>query len=185
VKQPILFPLVDYWWVYLGFVLFVLGMLALDLGVLHRKAHVVRFREAGLWVAGCIALALLFNLALYVYCLWSFPKHPALTGYALAEQQDLAKHISLEFLTGYIVEKSLAVDNIFVFVVVFSFFGIPPQYQHRVLHLGIIGALVFRAIFIALGTLLLQYKFVVWIFGGFLVFTGIKMVFTDNEKIDP
>jgi tellurite resistance protein TerC len=185
VKHPILFPLTDYWWVYLGFVLFILGMLALDLGVLHRQAHTVTFREAGLWVAGCIALALLFNAALYVYCLWVFPEHPALTGYTLEQRQDLAGHISLEFLTGYVVEKSLAVDNIFVFVVVFSFFGIPGHFQHRVLHLGIIGALLFRAIFIGLGTLLLQYKFVVWIFGGFLVFTGIKMIFTDNEKIDP
>lgn len=183
--NTILFPLVDYWWIYLGFVIFVLAMLAIDLGVLHRKAHTVSMREAVLWTIGCIILALLFNFGLYLYCRWSFSSHPALIGLDPAAHTAMARKIALEFLTGYVVEKSLAIDNIFVFVVVFSFFGIPAQYQHRVLHLGIIGALVFRAIFIALGTLLLQYSFVVLIFGAFLIFTGIKMIFSDNEQIDP
>ena len=183
--NTVLFPLVDYWWIYLGFVIFVLAMLVMDLGVLHRKAHTVSMREALLWTAGCIVLALLFNLGLYAYCLWSFPTHPALADLNAHEQHRMAGKIALEFLTGYVVEKSLAIDNIFVFVIVFSFFGIPAQYQHRVLHLGIIGALIFRAIFIALGTLLLQYSFVVLIFGAFLIFTGVKMIFSDNEQIDP
>ena len=183
--DTVLFPLVDYWWIYLGFVVFVLAMLLMDLGVLHRKAHAVTMREALIWTAGCIVLALVFNLGLYFFCLWSFPSHQALLHLDPSAQQAMARKIALEFLTGYVVEKSLAIDNIFVFVVVFSFFGIPAQYQHRVLHLGIIGALLFRALFISLGTLLLQYNFVVYIFGLFLIFTGIKMIFSDNEQIDP
>ena len=93
--------------------------------------------------------------------------------------------IGLEFLTGYVVEKSLAVDNIFVFVLVFAYFGIPQKYQHRVLFYGIIGALVFRAIFIALGSVLMQYSAVVLLFGVFLLLTGVKMLFAPEQKVDP
>lgn len=183
--HDILFPMTQYWWLYLGFVAFVLGMLSLDLGVIHRRAHAVTFREAGVWVLVSVALALLFNVALYIYCLNAFPSHPLLEHLSSEEQQATAREIALEFLTGYIVEQSLAIDNIFVFVVVFSFFRVPAKYQHRVLHLGIIGALLFRGLFIALGSLLLQYKYIVWIFGGFLIVTGARMAFTRHDDIEP
>jgi len=97
----------------------------------------------------------------------------------------LADHVALEFLTGFVIEKSLSVDNIFVFVVVLGYFAIPPIYQHRVLFYGIIGALIFRIVFIALGSALMQWERVIWIFGAFLVFTGIKVIFAPEKPIDP
>ena len=180
-----LFPLSDYWWLYLLFTGFVLLLLSLDLGVFHRKAHAVSIREASIWSAVWIALALLFNYGLYQYALWKFPQDLRLMAIPGFDPVASAKQVGLEFLTGYVVEKSLSVDNIFVFVVVFSFFGIPALYQHRVLFYGIIGALVFRAIFIALGSVLLQYKLVVYLFGGILILTGIKMMFAPEREIHP
>jgi tellurite resistance protein TerC len=166
------FPFVDYWWFYAGFTAFVLLLLALDLGVFHRQAHVVSFGESLLWSAIWVTLALVFNYAFFLYAAGAFG----------AEQ---GRRLGLEFLTGYLVEKSLAVDNIFVFVLVFAYFGIPRQYQHRVLFYGIIGALVFRAIFIALGSVLMQYWLVVAIFGLFLIVTGVKMLRAPEQKVDP
>ena len=180
-----LFPLSDYWWLYLLFTGFVLLLLSLDLGVFHRKAHAVSIREASIWSAVWIALALLFNYGLYQYALWKFPQDLRLMAIPGFDPVASAKQVGLEFLTGYVVEKSLSVDNIFVFVVVFSFFGIPALYQHRVLFYGIIGALIFRAIFIALGSVLLQYKLVVYLFGGILILTGIKMMFAPEREIHP
>lgn len=179
-----LFPFVEYWWFYLAFVGFVCAMLALDLGVFHRKAHAVSFREAGIWSLIWISLAFVFNYFFYQFALWKFSNDPRLIA-AGVDVAVAAKQVGLEFLTGFIVEKTLAVDNIFVFVMVFSYFAIPKEYQHRVLFYGIIGALLFRAIFIALGSILMQYHWVVWIFGGFLIFTGIKMIFAPEEKIEP
>jgi tellurite resistance protein TerC len=167
-----MFPFGEYWWFYAAFTGFVLLLLALDLGVFHRRAHVVLFREAAAWSVVWIALALVFNYVLYLYALSKFPEADA-------------QRLGLEFLTGYLVEKSLAVDNIFVFVLVFSYFNIPAIYQHRVLFFGIIGALVFRAIFIAMGAVLMQYAFVVAVFGVFLIVTGIKMMWVPETKIDP
>lgn len=167
-----LFPFVDYWWFYAGFTVFVLFMLALDLGVFNRKAHVVKFREAAIWSAVWIGLALIFNLLFYYYALSKFG----------AEK---AKTAALEFLTGYIIEYSLSIDNIFVFVLVFSYFAIPAKYKHRVLFYGIMGALIFRAIFIALGSALMQFHWVIYLFGGFLIITGIKMIFTEEKEIEP
>jgi tellurite resistance protein TerC len=180
-----LFPLADYWWLYLSFTGFVLLLLSLDLGVFHRTAHVVSIREATIWSMIWIALALAFNYGLYQYALWKFPQDARLMAIPGFDPAAAAKQVGLEFLTGYVVEKSLSVDNIFVFVVVFSFFGIPAIYQHRVLFYGIIGALVFRAIFIALGSILLQYKLVVYLFGGILILTGIKMMFAPEREIHP
>lgn len=171
--QTLLFPFADYWWFYLGFIAFVIGMLALDLGVFHKHSHTVGFKEATIWSVVWVSLALLFNAGLYYYTLNQFPD-PA-----------LAKEVSLQFLTGYVIEKSLSIDNIFVFVVVFGFFGVPAKYQHRVLFYGIIGALIFRAIFIALGSILMQYQAVVIIFGAFLIITGAKMMFAPDKEIDP
>jgi tellurite resistance protein TerC len=181
----LLFPFSGYWDFYLLFILLVFAMLAIDLGVFHRKTHVVTFKESLLWTIVWITLALLFNLGLYYYCLNNFPTNERLLTIPGFDPTAMSKEVGLEFLTGYIIEKSLAVDNIFVFVVVFSYFQIPLQYQHRVLFYGILGALLFRAIFIGLGAVLMQYQTVIIIFGAFLIFTGIKMAFAPEKKIDP
>jgi tellurite resistance protein TerC len=168
----LLFPLADYWPFYTAFVVFVLLLLALDLGVFHRDAHVVTFRESLAWSVVWVAVAMAFNYGLYRYSTAAFG----------AEE---GRRLGLEFLTGYLVEKSLAVDNIFVFVLVFAYFGVPPRYQHRVLFYGILGALVFRGIFIALGSVLMQYHAVVLLFGAFLLLTGVKMLFAPERKVEP
>jgi len=180
-----LFPFNEYWWLYLAFSGFVLLLLALDLGVFHRKAHAVSNKEAATWSVIWIALALVFNFALYKYAAWTFADNPRLQAIAGFDAEQAARAVGLEFLTGFIVEKSLAVDNIFVFVLVFNYLAIPLTYQHRVLFYGIIGALIFRAIFIAMGSVLLQYHIVVYIFGAFLILTGIKMMFTPDKGIEP
>ena len=167
-----LFPVADYWMFYAGFLVFVLAMLAIDLGIFNRKEHVVSFKEATIWSAVWVTLALIFAGGFYQY---AFAKFGA----------EVAKTSTLEFLTGYILEYSLSVDNIFIFVLVFSYFGIPAKYKHRVLFYGILGALVFRAIFIAMGSALMQFHWVIYLFGGFLIITGIKMFFTSNEEIKP
>jgi len=147
------------------FNVFVLGVLALDLLVLHRKAHAVSLREALAWSCVWVSLALLFALGVYF---------------------SRGGEKALEFLTGYVIEWSLSVDNLFVFLVIFSYFAVPPIYQHRVLFWGILGALVLRAIFIATGTALLtNFHWMIYVFGGFLIFTGIKLLFAGEEKIDP
>lgn len=147
------------------FNVFVLGMLALDLLVLHRKAHAVSLREALAWSCVWVSLGLLFCLGIYFF---------------------RGGEKALEFLTGYVIEWSLSVDNLFVFLVIFSYFAVPPIYQHRVLFWGILGALVLRAIFIATGTALLaNFHWMIYVFGGFLVFTGIKLLFAGEEKIEP
>jgi tellurite resistance protein TerC len=180
-----LFPFADYWWFYLCFAGFVLLLLALDLGVFHRQAHEVSFREAATWSAVWVALALLFNALLYQYALWKFPQDARLMATPGFDPSAAAWRVSLEFLAGYLVEKSLSVDNIFVFVLVFGYFAVPAKYQHRVLFYGIIGALIFRAIFIALGSALMQYHWVVIVFGVFLIFTGIKMMLTPEKGVEP
>ena len=150
---------------WIAFNVFVLGMLALDLGVFHRKAHAVSIKEASTWSVIWIALALLFNTGIYFY--WGQGK-------------------ALEFLTGYVIEKSLSVDNLFVFLMIFQYFGTPAQYQHRVLFWGILGALILRAIFIATGSALLSnFHWMIYIFGGFLVLTGIKMFLQGDQKLAP
>ncbi|MBX3265831.1 MAG: TerC family protein [Acidobacteria bacterium] len=180
-----LFPFAEYWWFYLAFTGFVLLMLALDLGVFHRKAHEVSFKEATTWSVVWVTLALVFNYLLYRYTLWKFPQDERLMAIPGFVPDAAAWTVSLEFLTGYIVEKSLSVDNIFVFVVVFAYFAIPPKYQHRVLFYGILGALVFRAIFIGMGSWLMQFHWVIYLFGAFLILTGLKMMFGPEKPIDP
>jgi tellurite resistance protein TerC len=152
-------------WLWVGFTIFVLGMLALDLGVFHRSAHAVSLKEAGIWSAVWITLALVFNAILYVF---------------------RGPEVGLQFLTGYLIEKSLSVDNIFVFVLIFSYFSVPAMYQHRVLFWGIFGALVMRAVLIATGAALIErFHWIIYIFGAFLVFTGIRMAFHKNEELHP
>ncbi len=178
----VLFPFADYWWLYASFTAFVMLLLLLDLGVFHRDAHEVGFKEAATWSVVWVGLALVFNYLFYLYALWKFPQDIRLVG---LDHALLAEQAALQFLTGFVVEKSLAVDNLFVFVVVFTFFGIPAKYQHRILFYGIVGALVFRSIFIALGSVLMEHEWVVLVFGAFLIFTGVKMFFAPEKEIDP
>lgn len=180
----LLFPFQDYWWFYLGFTFFVLIVLALDLGVFHRKAHEVTVREATVWTGVWISLALVFNYLFYLYAKYSFSTNERFTSIPGFDPELQAKTTALEFLTGFVVEKSLAIDNIFVFAVVFAYFAIPKMYQHRVLFWGILGALLFRAIFIAMGSVLMQYKWIVIFFGCLLILTGIKMFFAKTEQAD-
>ena len=152
-------------WLWAGFNLFVLGMLAVDLGIFHRQAHAVSMREAGTWSAVWIALALIFNLGV-----WKF----------------LGPQPGVEFLTGYLIEKSLSIDNIFVIALLFAYFKVPGEYQHRVLFWGILGALVMRAAFILAGAALLErFHWIIYLFGGFLVLTGIKMAFAPEHGVEP
>ncbi len=176
-----LFPFYDYWGFYVGFTAFVLVVLALDLGVFHKKAHEVGFKEASIWTSVWIGLALVFNYLFYLYAQYQFSTHERYTSISGFDPNAQAKTTALEFLTGFIVEKSLAIDNIFIFAVVFAYFGIPKKYQHRVLFWGILGALVFRAIFIAMGSVLMQYQWVVVFFGVLLILTGCKMLFAGTQ----
>lgn len=162
-------------WLWIGFNLFVLFMLALDLGVFHRKSHVVSIKEATIWSVVWITLALLFNLGLYLF--WD--QISATSTYSNNEA-------ALAFLTGYLIEKSLSVDNIFVFVLIFTFFAVPAAYQHRVLFWGIIGALLMRGTLIAVGaTLLKEFHWIIYVFGAFLIFTGVRMAMHRNEEMHP
>jgi tellurite resistance protein TerC len=150
---------------WIAFNIFVLAMLALDLGVFHRRAHVVKIKEALAWSAFWIALALIFNLVVYF---WRGPE------------------TALEFLTGYLIEKSLSLDNLFVFLLIFSYFRVPPLYQHKILFWGILGALIMRAVFILTGiTLIQEFHWVIYIFGGFLILSGIKMGLQKDKEIHP
>jgi tellurite resistance protein TerC len=151
------------WWV--AFAVIVMVLLVLDLKVFHRKSRVITLKESLLWTAFWVALALLFNLGIY---LWR--------GHGPA----------LEFLTCYLIEESLSIDNLFVFLLVFSYFAVAPAYQHKVLFWGIIGAIIMRLAFIEVGvTLLERFHWVFYIFGAFLVVTAIRMAFQRDEKIDP
>ncbi len=148
----------------IGFVVFILAMLGLDLGVFHRKNHKVSFREALIWSAVWVCLAIVFNLIIYRW---------------------FGSGIALEFFTGYVIEKALSVDNLFVFVAIFAYFNIAPELQHRVLFWGIIGALVMRAIFIVVGgAMLTHFHWTMYLFGGVLVVTGIKLFYQKNKKVE-
>lgn len=148
-----------------GFCVFVLGMLALDLGVFHRKTHAVSVKEALVWTGVWITLSMLFNLFVYSY---------------------FGKEKALEFFTAYLVEKSLSIDNIFVMIMIFSYFSVPDSYQHKVLFWGILGALVMRIIFIFAGIELIhKFHWLIYIFGGFLLITGLRMVFGEDKPIEP
>lgn len=184
-ENLILFPFSDYWLFYAGFTAFVLFMLVLDLGVFHREAHEVSFRESLYWTVTWISLALLFNYLFYIYAGWKFESDERLLSIPGFDSAKAAEQAAMEFLTGFIVEKTLAVDNIFVFVMVFGFFSIPLKYQHRILFFGIIGALIFRIIFIVLGSYLLQYQWVVILFGAFLIITGLKIIIAPEKQINP
>ena len=147
------------------FLVGVAAILVLDLGVLNRKAHAVRPREAALWTVFCVTLAGLFAL----WLAWRFGARPA-----------------LEFTTGYLIEYALSVDNLFVFLVVFGYFRVPPEFQHRVLFWGILGALVLRAVFILTGAALLaRFHWMIFVFGAFLVVTGVRLLVAGEGEVDP
>ena len=152
-------------WLWVGFNIFVLAMLALDLGVFHKKAHVVSLRESLTWTVVWVVLALIFTGGM-----WHFA----------------GSQKALEFFTGYVIEKSLSVDNLFVFALLFSYFAVPPQFQHKVLFWGILGALIMRAVMIALGAALIaKFAWIIYVFGAFLILTGIKMIVKREEEIHP
>ncbi len=152
-------------WLWIGFHVFILAMLALDLGVFHRKAHTISIKEALAWTIVWITLAMIFNAGVYFF---SGPE------------------LALQFFTGYLIEESLSVDNIFVFVLLFTYFGVPAAYQHRVLFWGILGALVMRGMMIALGVVLLEtFHWIVYLFGAFLIFTGVRMAFHKETEVHP
>ena len=152
-------------WLWLGFNIFVLAMLALDLGVFHRKAHALSLKEASIWSVVWITLAMVFNAGLYLFA----GPEPA-----------------LQFFTGYLIEKSLSVDNIFIFVLLFTFFKVPAAYQHRVLYWGILGALIMRGTLIAVGVALIEsFHWIIYLFGAFLIFTGIRMGFHKEIEVHP
>ena len=150
---------------WIGFNVFIILMLALDLGVFQRNPHTIKVKEALIWSAVWVILALIFNLFIY---------------YDMGEQK------ALEFFTGYLLERSLSVDNIFVFVLLFSYFKVPALYQHKVLFWGVLGALILRAILIGIGSLMVaKFGWIIYIFGGFLLFTGFKMAFQTDKEIEP
>ncbi len=152
-------------WIWTGFSIFVLAMLALDLGIFHRKAHAVNFKEAFIWTGVWTALAIIFGAGI-----WSF---------AGAEK-------ALEFYTGYLIELSLSADNVFVFSLIFTYFAVPSSYQHKVLFWGVLGALVMRVLMIGLGVSLIQrFSWILYLFGTFLVITGLKMVLGKNTQLHP
>ena len=152
-------------WLWIGFNVFVLIMLALDLGVFHRKAHVVSLRESLTWTGIWVVMAMIFNMGIAHY---------------------MGNGKALEFFTGYVIEKSLSVDNVFVFALLFSYFAVPRIYQHKVLFWGIFGALIMRAVMIALGAKLInEFAWVIYVFGAFLIITGIKMIVKREEEINP
>lgn len=150
---------------WIGFNLFVLLMLVLDLGVFHRKSKVITVKEALIWTCVWVSIAFLFNIFVYYY---------------------FGENKAFEFFTGYLIEKSLSVDNIFVIILIFSYFNVPPAYQHKVLFWGILGALVMRVLFILAGVELIhKFHWLIYIFGGFLVFTGIRILTQGDLKLDP
>ena len=171
--------------IWVGFILFVLLMLALDLGVFHRKAHVVTLKEALTWSAVWVTLGLSFSFPVY----YGYENHWLGLGSAVDAVDGVINDgmtAAVKYLTGYVVEKSLSIDNVFVIAMIFSFFAVPPIYQHRVLFWGILGALAMRGAMIALGaTLIAQYHWILYVFGAFLIVTGIKMLALKTDHTDP
>ena len=149
-------------WFWVAFIAFVLGMLALDLGVFHRKAHVIHPKEAAIWTGVWVTLAMLFAAGLAVF---------------------QSPQSALTFVTGYVIEESLSIDNIFVIVLIFEYFRVPKLCQHRVLFYGILGALVMRGIFIGVGAALIaSFHWILYIFGALLIVTGVRMAMKGDEQ---
>jgi tellurite resistance protein TerC len=160
-------------WMIAAFCVFVIFLLILDLKVINRKAHVIKVKEALGWTAFWITLALAFNVGVYFFF-----------GYNEGYEKGYEK--AMEFLAAYLIEKSLSMDNLFVFLMIFTYFGVSPLYQHKVLFWGIIGALIMRAIFIFAGVALIQkFHWIIYVFGAFLIYTGIKLAMEKEKEIHP
>lgn len=168
-------------WVWIVFVVFILGMLALDLGVLHRKAHVIHTTEALLWTAVWIVLALAFNVG--VYYLYEQPS----LDLGIGTSDDLSgRQAALQFFTGYLIEKSLSLDNIMVIALIFTYFKVPAIHQHRVLFWGVLGALIMRGVMIGAGAVLIQrFSWMIYVFGGLLLLTAVKLLIVRDDNIEP
>ena len=166
-----LFPIAQYWWLYLGFSGLVVLLLGIDLA-LHRKDRRISFRNAATWTAVWVSLALAFSYALYLFT-------------AARHSPEIGRQISLEFLAWYVVEDSLSVDNMFVFALVFRYFAVPMRYQHKVLFYGVLGAMAFRGIFIAAGSALVRFEWVMMLFGTFLILTGVRMMVQKEDQVHP
>jgi len=167
---------------WIGFIVIVLLLLAFDLGVLNRKSHVVSIKEALAWTAFWVLLSLGFN----VVCYFMYENHWFGLGFSSIAETS-GRQAALQFLTGYIIEKSLSLDNIFVIALIFNYFQVPAQYQHRVLFWGILGALIMRGTMIAAGTVLIShFDWIIYVFGGLLILSAIKMMFDrhDNKDLD-
>jgi len=161
--NPFLLYMSIYGWII--FLVFIVLMLVIDLGIFNKEAHTIYYKEAIIWSLVWITLALLFNLGLYFY---------------------LGYQVALEFFTGYLLEKSLSVDNIFVFLVIFSYFKVDKKYQHKILFWGVVGAIIMRGIFIVLGAaLLIKFHWIIYVFGIFLIYTGIKMAIQKDNNLKP
>ncbi len=167
----VVFPLVDYWWLYAAFTGLVAVLLAVDLAF-HRQEREISFRNAAAWTAVWISLALAFSYVLYLFA-------------AARHSPEVGRQLSLEFLAGYVVEESLSVDNMFVFVLVFRYFAVPSRYQHKVLFYGVVGAMIFRGLFIAAGTALVRFEWVMTLFGLFLIVTAIRMALQKEQALNP
>ena len=166
-----LFPVADYWWLYVAFTGLVAILLAIDLAF-HRQDRPISFRNAAIWTALWISLALAFSCVLYLFT-------------AARYSAGVGRQLSLEFLAGYVVEESLSVDNMFVFALVFRYFAVPSRYQHKVLFYGVLGAMIFRGAFIAVGTALVRFEWVMILFGVFLIVTGVRMAVEKERQLNP
>jgi tellurite resistance protein TerC len=168
-------------WVWIGFIVFVLAMLALDLGVINRRSEIISTTKALIWTGFCILLALVFNGLVY----FLYTHH--WLGIGLEVGHKLGGHeAALQFFTGYLIELSLSLDNIFVIAVIFQYFAVPAKYQHRTLFWGILGALILRGAMILAGTALIhRFDWIIYVFGGLLILTALKMLFSGGEEVRP
>ncbi len=182
------------WWAWTGFAVFILAMLSIDLGLFNRKAHEPSYKETVGWSIAWVSLAFIFNILIYFYAVNYFSQGnqaPTLlvavsNFFSTAQPFVSARDIAVMFFTGYLIELSLSVDNLFVFLLIFSYFKVPKPYQHRVLFWGVLGALIMRIIMIFIGaTLIEQFHWIIYIFGAFLIYTGIKMFKEEEAEIDP
>lgn len=168
-------------WLWIGFVALVLALLALDLGVFHRKTHALTISEAAVWTTVWVILSLLFNVGVY----WLYEHHFLGIGQAVGHELS-GGQAALQFFTGYVVEKSLSLDNIFVIALIFSYFRVPAQFQHRVLFWGILGALIMRGAMIAAGTMLIhRFAWITYVFGMLLIVTAIKLLVVRHDNLEP
>lgn len=180
-----IFPFVDFWPFYAVFAAAVAMMLWTSLKTVYKRTHEVSIREATVSALSWFGIAMVFNVILYFFTLWYLRQEPHVASALGASAEHLARQTAMEFFSGYLVEKSLAVDNLFIFIVIFRFFSIPSHFQQRVLYYGLFGALVLRAIFIAMGAAVMEIELVVHAFGVFLIWQGISVLRGKDPEIDP